>query len=143
MIWRVRERAAFERLRTEGVRIRPLTSLPPSGASNRRRSLWCSYLPDAEPAPPRVAFVIGRKVGPAVVRNRLRRQIRSVLAEVQCGKAVGFSEAGMTPGSYLFGAHSSVVELNFGELRSEVLGLLAGVDQAVTDAARRRADDLP
>ena len=28
------------------------------------------------PAPPRVGFVVGRQVGPAVVRNRVRRRLR-------------------------------------------------------------------
>jgi ribonuclease P protein component len=67
--------------------------------------------------PPRVAFAIGRKVGPAVVRNRLRRQIRAVLHEQQHLGQVA-------TGSYLFGAHPSVVTLGFAELREEVLELL-------------------
>ena len=33
--------------------------------------------------PPRVAFAASRKVGTAVVRNRLRRQVRAHLAEVR------------------------------------------------------------
>lgn len=135
MIWRIRERAAFERLRTEGVRIRPLTSPPLPGESHRRRSLWCSYLPDTEATPPRVAFAIGRKVGPAVVRNRLRRQIRAVLAEA------GTSPGAMAPGSYLFGAHPSVVDLEFGDLRTEVLELVAGASQVTSVAGRRGPDD--
>ena len=32
--------------------------------------------------PPRVAFAVSRKVGTAVVRNRLRRQVRAYLGEV-------------------------------------------------------------
>lgn len=46
------------------------------------------------PARPCVAFAIGRKVGPSVVRNRLRRQLRDELA--------GLARAGRLPaGSYL------------------------------------------
>ena len=37
--------------------------------------------PDAE-APPRVAFAVGRRVGPAVARNRLRRQLRALTADL-------------------------------------------------------------
>ena len=140
MIWRIRERGAFERLRTEGVRIRPLTSPPRSGESHRRRSLWCSYLPDTESAPPRVAFAIGRKVGPAVVRNRLRRQIRAVLADAEAGRPLG-NPGAMASGSYLFGAHPSVVDLGFGELRTEVLELVAGASQVTPAAGRRGTDD--
>lgn len=32
----------------------------------------------AEDTAPRVAFAVGRKVGPAVVRNRLRRRLRAL-----------------------------------------------------------------
>lgn len=147
MIWRIRERAAFERLRTEGVRIRPLTSPPLPGESHRRRSLWCSYLPDTEATPPRVAFAIGRKVGPAVVRNRLRRQIRAVLAEAGTppgtppGTSPGTPPGAMAPGSYLFGAHPSVVDLEFGDLRTEVLELVAGASQVTSVSGRRGPDD--
>lgn len=117
MIWRIRQRSAFERLRREGVRIRPLTSSPPLGEAHRQRSLWCSYLPDTDPSPPRVAFAIGRKVGPAVVRNRVRRQVRAILHEQQqLGQLVA--------GHYLFGAHPSVVTLGYADLRAEVLEIL-------------------
>ena len=126
MIWRIRERAAFERLRSEGVRIRPLTSSPVVGEPHRRRSLWCSYLPDTADVPPRVAFAIGRKVGPAVVRNRLRRQIRAVCNEAESSSTIAGS---LAPGSYLFGAHPSVTELSFAQLRSEVLDLLSGAQR--------------
>jgi ribonuclease P protein component len=130
VIWRIRERAAFERLRAEGVRVRPLTSAPSAGDAHPRRSLWCSFLSDTNvsgsdlsgtgSAPPRVAFAIGRKVGPAVVRNRLRRQIRAVLHEAHSIEPI-------PAGDYLFGAHPSVVDLTFPQLRVEVLDLLAGV----------------
>lgn len=33
------------------------------------------------PLPPRVAFAVPRRVGPAVVRNRLRRRVRAHLAD--------------------------------------------------------------
>ena len=35
-------------------------------------------LPDPTAHPPRVGFAISRAVGPAVVRNRLRRQLRAL-----------------------------------------------------------------
>jgi ribonuclease P protein component len=89
------------------------------GEAHRRRSLWCSYLPDIDSTPPRVAFAIGRKVGPAVVRNRLRRQIRAVLHEQQ---QLGQVQAG----SYLFGAHPSILDLDFPAVREEVIEMLHG-----------------
>jgi ribonuclease P protein component len=55
-----------------------------------------------------------------VVRNRCRRQIRAVIHEAHAADP-------LPHGSYLFGAHPSVVELTFPQLRAEVLDLLAGV----------------
>ena len=66
MIWRIRERSAFTRLAREGRR-------------TRAGVLWCTYIPDPAATPPRVAYALGRAIGPAVVRNRLRRQIRALL----------------------------------------------------------------
>ncbi len=40
-----------------------------------------THLPDGS-TPPRVAYSVGRRVGPAVVRNRVKRRVRAVLAEV-------------------------------------------------------------
>ena len=34
---------------------------------------------DLQPAPPRVGLVVGRAVGPAVVRNQVKRRLRHVL----------------------------------------------------------------
>jgi len=42
--------------------------------------------------PPRVAFAVGRRVGSAVERNRLRRQLRAVAAELA---------PDLEPGAYL------------------------------------------
>ena len=47
--------------------------------------------------PPRVAFAVPRKVGTAVVRNRLRRQVRAHL---------GASGADLAPGAYLVALRS-------------------------------------
>jgi ribonuclease P protein component len=55
-----------------------------------------------------VAFAIGRKVGGAVVRNRLRRRLRAIVAE---------STLGLAPGAYLLRATAEAAELTFGELR--------------------------
>jgi ribonuclease P protein component len=78
LIWRVRDRATLRSVRAT-LRV-------------RRGALSVRYLPPAsadpgEPGrvqagsaqPPRVAFGIGRGVGTAVVRKRLRRQLREVL----------------------------------------------------------------
>ena len=57
-----------------------------------------TYLPDTTATiagPPRVAFAIPRKVGTAVVRNRLRRQVRAHLATNAA------TQGSLAPGAYL------------------------------------------
>jgi ribonuclease P protein component len=49
-------------------------------------------LPDSSCDTPKVAFAIGRRVGSAVARNRLRRRLRELLRS-----------APLVPGLYLFG----------------------------------------
>jgi ribonuclease P protein component len=123
LIWRIRERAAFRRLTADGRRIR-------SGA------LWCTYLIDhsgpsrATPdhprrgpsaSPPQVAFAFGRALGPAVVRNLLRRRLRMLLAE-----------ASLPPGLYLFGGTPAIVERSFDALRRDV----SNISRSISTAAR-------
>lgn len=69
------------------------------------------FVPGASGDPPRVAYAIGRTVGGAVVRNRLRRQLRAVLCE--------FGPL-LHPGAYLVAAAPGAASLSFGELRTAV-----------------------
>jgi ribonuclease P protein component len=62
----LRGRTDFQLLREQGVRVR-------SGA------LWCTVLVDPQMNVTAVGYAIGRKCGPAVVRNRLRRRLRACL----------------------------------------------------------------
>jgi ribonuclease P protein component len=109
LIDRVRERDAFVRLRRDGVRV-------------RADPLWCSFVLDPDLSPPQVAFAIGRAVGTAVQRNRLRRRLRVVLAE-----------ATLPPGLYLIGARERACERTFVELRRHVTTL---ADQVQRHAGR-------
>jgi ribonuclease P protein component len=103
LIWRIRGRQAFARLLREGTRFRATT-------------LWCTVLLDAHATPPRVAFSINRAVGSATTRNRLRRQLRSLLAEAE-----------LPAGLWLFGVRPTGHELTFDTLRRDVTALIAEV----------------
>lgn len=81
-------------------------------------------MPGAPTDPPRVAYAVGRKVGGAVVRNRLRRRLRAVVAEL--GPA-------LQPGAYLVGAGPEAAPLSFGELQAIMTELLQAT------AARERS----
>jgi ribonuclease P protein component len=93
-LWRLTGRAEFARLRHAGRRVR-------SGP------LWLVWAPPVTDGPPRVAFAIGRPVGGAVVRNRLRRRLRAVLT--------GLTPA---PGDYLVGVTPAAAGLSSAELRA-------------------------
>lgn len=56
---------------------------------------------------PTVAFAVGRKVGTAVVRNRIRRRIRAALRQYP---------GGLPSGTYLFSAWREVATIGFTEL---------------------------
>ena len=104
LIWRIRDRATFDRLAT--VRRR------------RRGPISMSFLPGDPSTPPRVAYAVGRRVGPAVVRNRVRRRLRAATlahrAELRSG------------GIYLFGAAPSAAAAPYAELDAAMADLLAG-----------------
>lgn len=105
MIDRVRERDAFVRLRRDGVRV-------------RTDPLWCSFVLDPDLVPPQVAFAIGRAVGSAVRRNRLRRRLRAVLAA-----------SDVPAGLFLIGARSPACEQTFDDLDRTVQSMLDKVRQ--------------
>lgn len=61
--------------------------------------------------PPRVAFAIGRRVGSAVVRNKLRRRLRAVASELAASGA-------LAPGDYLVAVSQDAATASFTALRS-------------------------
>ena len=103
MIWRIRERSAFTRLANDGRR-------------TRAGVLWCTYIPDPAATPPRVAYALGRAIGPAVARNRLRRRLRAMLSTIE-----------LPPGLYLIGAQPIAAQRSASELEFDLVKLVASV----------------
>jgi ribonuclease P protein component len=103
LIDRIRGRGAFGRLAHDGTRI-------------RRSALWCTWCPDPSTTTTSVAFSLGRALGPAVTRNRLRRRLRAILREAQ---------PTLPGGMLLIGANPRAAELTFDQLQSELRQLLA------------------
>jgi ribonuclease P protein component len=68
-----------------------------------------------------VAYALGRRVGGAVTRNRLRRQLRALL-----------HEAGprLRPGWYLIGASPGATELGSSDLHRHLERLLTRLEAA-------------
>ena len=96
-VWRVRDRATFTALRA-GHR----------GHAGPVRVTWLPE-PDGDRSP-RAAYAVGRRVGSAVARNRVRRQLRAVVAELA---------PDLAPGAYLV-AYRGGPDTAFAELRSQV-----------------------
>jgi ribonuclease P protein component len=72
--------------------------------------------------PPRVAFAIGRPVGNAVVRNRVRRRLRALCTTYAADLVVGHC--------YLVGATPAAAEATYGELDDAFRALLAATASA-------------
>ena len=68
-----------------------------------------TWVPGEPDAPTRVAYTVGRKVGGAVVRNRVRRRLRAVVREAR---------ELLRPGAYLIGAAPEAAPMPYGELRA-------------------------
>lgn len=108
-LWRVTDRQTFRALRERGRRA-------------RRGPLVLTWLAPGpgEDAPPRVAFAIGRAVGGAVRRNRIRRRLRAALRELQ-------ADGRLPAGTYLVGGRAELADLPWSEL-------VELVDATITEA---------
>jgi ribonuclease P protein component len=62
---------------------------------------------------PEVGFAVGRSVGPAVVRNRIRRRLRAAMAELA-----------PLPGTYLVAAVPAAAAAPFAVLRDDLAAAL-------------------
>lgn len=105
-LWRVRDASTF-------------TAFRKSRHRGRSGPLWVAWVPTPPGEPPRLAFAIGRKVGGAVTRNRLRRQLRAAFWELQPGA-----------GAYLVGVAPEAVTLSFGGLKELLHQALHGLAPA-------------
>lgn len=74
-----------------------------------------TFLVDGAGDPPRVAYAVGRKVGPAVVRNRVRRRLRATVAELHTGPA-----GPLPSGAYLVSASPSAAALPPSDLKESL-----------------------
>jgi ribonuclease P protein component len=114
LIWRIRGRQAFQNLARNGRR-------------TRTQTLWCSFVNDPTAVPLRVAFSIGRAVGPATTRNRLRRRLRAIMSSAA-------PRAGLDSGWLLIGARPAAVKQTFDALGREIETLLHAIPRGGGDA---------
>jgi ribonuclease P protein component len=108
LIWRIRDRATFDALA--------------SGRRRRRGPISMTFLPGDPSVPPRVAYAIGKRVGPAVVRNRVRRRMRAAALAHRAELRPG--------GAYLFGAAPAAAAAPYAEIDAAMSELLAGASRS-------------
>ena len=103
LIWRITDRSTFSALRRSRHRARSST-------------MTLTWLPSPTDDPPRVGFAVGRRVGNAVIRNRMKRRLRAVFRE---------EADDLRPGAYFVDVRPAAVELDASSLRAEVHTLVA------------------
>jgi ribonuclease P protein component len=108
LIWRVRDRATLRALA--------------AGRRHRRGALAVTVVPTVAGDPPRVAYAVGRGVGGAVRRNRVRRRLRA---------AVAAEAAALQPGhAYLVSATTTAADHTWRELRDTLRAILSDAEPA-------------
>ena len=80
----------------------------------------------------RFAYAIGRPVGPAVVRNRVRRRLRAAAREID------IATRGLPRGAYLVSVRPAAAHASYAALRDDLAAALRAVAADVpTDLAER------
>ncbi|MGZ4693613.1 MAG: ribonuclease P protein component [Acidimicrobiales bacterium] len=104
----MRDRRTFLELRRSGRRVR-------SGVL----SVTFVPAPDDDPGaqadPPRVAFAITRRFGPATDRNRIRRRLRAAIREI-----AGRTPSPVAPGAYLLTVRPEALTRTFVQLTQDL-----------------------
>lgn len=118
MITGISDRSVFDAIRTRGCHV-------------RTGDLRIRYLPKVDgdrASVPQLAYSISRKVGNAVVRNRIRRRLRSLFGEVLAEQSEAFGAAVVIvlPGA---------ADLTYAELSEQVVKLMLKIEKS-TDSAR-------
>lgn len=113
LIERVTDRGSFVALRHPEQRV-------------RRGVLRIAFISD-ETGRRRCAYALPRRVGNAVVRNRIRRRLRQVFATIEREQASGASP--FPSGTYLVSATSMAAEVPFADLLDTARSLLRELDR--------------
>jgi ribonuclease P protein component len=105
LIWRVDRRDTFTSLRR--------------ARRHREGPLTVSWVTGNPAEPPRVAYTIGRRVGSAVVRNRVRRRLRVLVRE---------ATPLLRPGAYMISVGPEAALLSCEKLRALLVKVLKDIE---------------
>ena len=86
-----------------------------TGKRARYKDLSVVYRLDESQETINVAYSVGKRVGKAVIRNKVKRRLRSLVRECSCQ---------LPRGDYLVMVSPRVAELRFDELRDEMRAIL-------------------
>ncbi|MCI4344413.1 MAG: ribonuclease P protein component [Thermoplasmata archaeon] len=89
---------------------------------SRRGPVSLRRAASSDPGPAGVAYAVGRDVGNAVVRNRVRRRLQAAVAQRQDDLQAG--------AAYLFGGSRGVLTLPFDELADLVGSMIQRSDRS-------------
>lgn len=111
-------------------------------AATRRRAVRPGFVLQAAPQPPesaareavRVGFTASRRVGNAVVRNRAKRRLRAVAAEV-------LARGGRPGTDYVLIARAATGERAYAELVGDLQSALRQIDRRGGDERPRRGEE--
>lgn len=125
----LKNRADFKRVRG-GAR----ASTPAFALEGRPRSDGASA--DAEPTPSRAGLVITKKLGNAVLRNRIRRRLKHAMVAARLTETLPAYD-------FVFVARQAAVDRAFSELVHDIETAVARIQRAAADVgdghrARRR-----
>lgn len=103
----LRSRTRLRQIRTDGRRF-----------SNRWMTLFVQKPdPDKESGTEQVAFMTPKKIGPAVLRNKVRRRMREIYRRCLAGQMAGEQQ--------IWAARAGAAELSFAELKAAMLKLVS------------------
>ncbi|MDA8103312.1 MAG: ribonuclease P protein component [Nitrospiraceae bacterium] len=100
------------------------------GFKYRAGALSLVFLPGDEPEV-RLGMSVPRKVGKAVVRNKLRRRVRAIFRE---------QESSMAAGSYVVLAYPQSAALDYHQLSEIVTSLTVRASRAVSSASKTMSE---
>ena len=110
LIGRIRHREVFSRLSKEGTYV-------------RSHGLWCSLLLDNSLENAHIGYAIGRQVGGAVERNRMKRQLRALF---------GTRSGQLRPGWYLIGVTPKASGSTWDQLGALVDRLIGQIEAKIS-----------
>ena len=110
LIGRIRHREVFSRLSKEGTYV-------------RSHGLWCSLLLDDSLENAHIGYAIGRQVGGAVERNRIKRQLRALF---------GTRSGQLRPGWYLIGVTPKATGSTWDQLGALVDRLIGQIEAKIS-----------